>query len=58
MTTSNNDYISELLDQELSYTDLEGLSGAKGFSYKHESHVVTINGRKIILKDRNEFRGR
>ncbi|HGY5538374.1 MAG: hypothetical protein AB8B34_01865 [Prochlorococcus sp.] len=58
MTTSNNDYISELLDQELSSADLVGLSGAKGFSYKHESFVVTdSNGRKIVLKDRNEFKG-
>ncbi|MFL0760620.1 MAG: hypothetical protein AB8B38_08530, partial [Prochlorococcus sp.] len=33
MTTSNSDYTSELLDQELPSADLVGLSGAKGFSY-------------------------
>ena len=58
MTTSNSDYTSELLDQELSSADLVGLSGAKGFSYKHESFVVTdSNGRKIVLKNRSEFKG-
>ena len=58
MTTSNSDYTSELLDQELSSADLVGLSGAKGFSYMHESFVVTdSNGRKIVLKNRSEFKG-
>ena len=57
MTTSNSDYTCELLDQELSFTELENLSGGKGFSYSHESLVVTIKGKKIVLKNRSEFKG-
>ena len=57
MTTSNSDYPSEILDQELSFTELENLSGGKGFSYSHESLVVTIKGKKIVLKNRSEFKG-
>ena len=57
MTTSNSDYPSEILDQELSFAELENLSGGKGFSYSHESLVVTTNGRKIVLKNRSKFKG-